>query len=54
MSVVELRTLGPIELTVDGAAAPSEILWRKNLALLVYLARSPRHACEPPSLGADT
>ena len=36
------RTLGPIEVTVDGAPAPSELLWRKHLALLVYLARSPR------------
>ncbi|HEX9580057.1 MAG TPA: AAA family ATPase [Gemmatimonadales bacterium] len=36
------RTLGPVELMVDGAPAPAEMLWRKNLALLVYLARSPR------------
>lgn len=37
------RTLGPIEVTVDGAPAPAEMLWRKHLALLLYLARSPRH-----------
>ena len=36
------RTLGPIELSVDGGPAPPELLWRKHLALLVYLARSPR------------
>jgi DNA-binding SARP family transcriptional activator len=36
------RTLGPVELSVDGGPAPPELLWRKNLALLVYLARSPR------------
>jgi DNA-binding SARP family transcriptional activator len=36
------RTLGPVELTVDGGPAPPELLWRKHLALLVYLARSPR------------
>jgi DNA-binding SARP family transcriptional activator len=36
------RTLGPIELSVDGGPAPAELLWRKHLALLVYLARSPR------------
>ncbi len=36
------RTLGPTAVTVDGAAPPPELLWRKNLALLVYLARSPR------------
>jgi len=44
MPVVALRALGAIEVTVDGAAAPSDLLWRKNLALLVYLARSPRHS----------
>ena len=41
-AVIVCRTLGPIEVTVDGAPAPSELLWRKHLALLVYLARSPR------------
>jgi DNA-binding SARP family transcriptional activator len=40
--VIACRTLGPIEVTVDGAPAPPELLWRKHLALLVYLARSPR------------
>ncbi len=42
--VIHCRTLGPVELNVDGAPAPSELLWRKHLALLVYLARSPRRA----------
>src|ERR671921_2925677 len=41
-AVIVCRTLGPIEVTVDGAPAPAEMLWRKHLALLVYLARSPR------------
>ena len=41
--MIVCRTLGPIEVTVDGAPAPAEMLWRKHLALLVYLARSPRH-----------
>ncbi len=41
--MIVCRTLGPIEVTVDGAPAPPELLWRKHLALLVYLARSPRH-----------
>jgi len=38
------RVLGPARLTINGADAPAEILWRKHLALLVYLARSPRRA----------
>jgi DNA-binding SARP family transcriptional activator len=36
------RVLGPARVTVNGADAPPELLWRKHLALLVYLARSPR------------
>jgi DNA-binding SARP family transcriptional activator len=40
--MIHCRTLGPVELRVDGEAAPSELLWRKHLALLIYLARSPR------------
>jgi DNA-binding SARP family transcriptional activator len=40
--MISCRTLGPIELSVDGDPAPSELLWRKHLALLIYLARSPR------------
>ena len=40
--MIVCRVLGPVEVTVDGATAPPELLWRKHLALLVYLARSPR------------
>jgi DNA-binding SARP family transcriptional activator len=42
--VIRCRTLGAVEVTVDGAGAPAELLWRKNLALLVYLARSPKRS----------
>jgi len=42
--VILCRTLGPIEVTLDGGPAPAELLWRKNLALMIYLARSPRRA----------
>ncbi len=42
--MIVCRTLGPVELTVDGSAAPAELRWRKNLALLVYLAHSPKRA----------
>jgi DNA-binding SARP family transcriptional activator len=40
--VISGQTLGPVELSLDGAPAPPELLWRKHLALLIYLARSPR------------
>ncbi|HSE66629.1 MAG TPA: AAA family ATPase [Gemmatimonadales bacterium] len=40
--MIRCRLLGPVEVTSDGGPAPQELLWRKNLALLVYLARSPR------------
>lgn len=39
--MISCHTLGPVEVKVDGAPAPPELLWRKNLALLLYLARSP-------------
>jgi DNA-binding SARP family transcriptional activator len=42
--VITCRVLGPVSLEVDGAPAPPELLWRKHLALLVYLARSPKRA----------
>lgn len=40
--MITCRTLGPVEIACGGAAPPPELLWRKHLALLVYLARSPR------------
>ncbi len=44
--VINCRVLGPVEVTVDGGPAPAELLWRKHLALLIYLARSP-HGTRP-------
>jgi len=38
--MIACRTLGPVEVMVNHAAAMPELLWRKHLALLVYLARS--------------
>jgi DNA-binding SARP family transcriptional activator len=38
--MISCRTLGPIEVLVDDAPAPPELLWRKHLGLLIYLARS--------------
>ena len=40
--MIVCRTLGPPELTLDGELPPPELSWRKHLALIVYLARSPR------------
>jgi DNA-binding SARP family transcriptional activator len=42
--MLELRLLGPPDLTVNSQPAPAELLWRKHLALLVYLALSPRRS----------
>lgn len=42
--MISCRVLGPVEVIVDGGPAPAELLWRKNLALLIYLARSPKRA----------
>ena len=42
--MITCRTLGPVAVLVDGEPAPAELLWRKNLALLLYLARSPKRA----------
>jgi DNA-binding SARP family transcriptional activator len=39
--MIVVRTLGALDVTIDGEAAPRELLWRKNLALLLYLALSP-------------
>src|SRR5206468_886662 len=36
---------GTLEVTMDGAEAPAELLWKKNIALLLYLARSPKRRC---------
>ncbi|MGH7514681.1 MAG: AAA family ATPase [Gemmatimonadales bacterium] len=41
-ALITVRTLGPPSLTMDGELAPPELTWRKHLALVVYLARSPR------------
>jgi DNA-binding SARP family transcriptional activator len=42
--MITCRTLGPVDVAVDGKPAPAALLWRKNFALLVYLARSPKRA----------
>ena len=39
--MIHLSILGPPQVIVDGGAAPKDLLWRKNLGLLIYVARSP-------------
>lgn len=40
--MIQCNVLGPVAVSVDGAPAPPELLWRKHLAVLIYLARAPR------------
>ena len=40
--MIHCRALGTVEITVDGLPAPPQLTWRKHLALLVYLGRSPK------------
>jgi DNA-binding SARP family transcriptional activator len=40
--MISCRTLGALEVLVDGAPAPRELRRKQNLALLLYLAHSPR------------
>lgn len=40
--MITCRLLGPAHVLVDGEEPPAELLWKKNLALLAYLALSPR------------
>ncbi|NIP80820.1 MAG: AAA family ATPase [Gemmatimonadetes bacterium] len=39
--MIELRLLGPADATIPDGEVPPELLWRKNLALLAYLAMAP-------------
>lgn len=41
--MITCQTIGPVHVTVNGTPAPPELLWRKHLALLIYLALFPRH-----------
>ena len=43
--MIRLQTLGTLEVTLDGEAAPSQLLWKKNVALLLYVARAPKRRC---------
>ncbi len=43
--MIHIRTLGAPKITVDGVEAPAELQWRKNIALLLYLARTPTRRC---------
>ena len=41
LSCLTLRCLGPPSVRFDGRDPPADVVWRKHLALLVYLALSP-------------
>jgi DNA-binding SARP family transcriptional activator len=43
MPPLTLRCLGPPAVQVDGRDPPPDVVWRKHLALLAYLALSPDH-----------
>jgi DNA-binding SARP family transcriptional activator len=43
MPPLTLRCLGPPAVQVDGREPPPDVVWRKHLALLSYLALSPDH-----------
>lgn len=40
--MIHCETLGPPLVRLDDGSVPADLQWRKNLALLVYLARSPK------------
>jgi len=39
--MIVCRTLGPVQAILRDGSTPADLQWAKNLALLVYLARSP-------------
>lgn len=49
--MIALRLLGPPAVAIDGAEAPAELLWRKHLALLVYLHCQGRRGATRATLG---
>ena len=42
--MITCQDLGRLSMLIDGEQPPAELLWRKNVALLVYLAHSPNQA----------
>ena len=40
--MIHCETLGPPVVRLDDGSVPADLQWRKNLALLVYLAQSPK------------
>ena len=39
--MIDVSILGPPEITINGEPAPKELRWRKNLGVLIYVARAP-------------
>lgn len=42
--MIDASLLGPVQISVDGNAPPPELLWRRNIGLLIYLACSPKRS----------
>ena len=43
--MIYCQALGPIQVTIDGVPAPNDLLWSRNIGLLLYLARAPARRC---------
>ncbi|HEV8400414.1 MAG TPA: AAA family ATPase [Gemmatimonadales bacterium] len=43
--MISCQALGPLHVTVNGKRAPKQLMWRRNIALLLYLARAPARRC---------
>ncbi|HZH40856.1 MAG TPA: hypothetical protein VFD85_07585, partial [Gemmatimonadales bacterium] len=41
--MISLRTLGPLEIKVDGGEPPKQLTWKKHQALVVYMVFASRH-----------
>lgn len=48
--MIECAVLGPVEIAMDGGAAPRALRWKKHLALLIYLVCAPRRLQGRPFL----